>query len=88
MVALARNQSARRIAAPIAALIGVLSGIDVSSWICIYYESMYTSTHREYWEYNICMYACMYACIMYVCMYVCTLFGALIAIRRADRRAG
>ena len=44
---------------------------------------MYTSTRREYWEYNICMYACMYACIMYVCMYVRysarrSLFGALI----------
>ena len=40
---------------------------------------MYTPTRREYWEYNICMYACMYACIMYVCMYVCTLFGSPIA---------
>ena len=55
----------------------------VSSWICIYYESMYTSTRREYWEYYIGIYACMYACTMYVCMYVCTLFGAPIAIRRA-----
>ena len=43
---------------------------------------MYTSTRREYWEYNICMYACMYACILYVCMYVRysasrSLFGAM-----------
>ena len=80
MVALARNESARRIGSPpgyrradrrvdrrVEWYRCLKLDIDV---IYIYYESMYTSTHREYWEYNICMYACMYACIMYVCMYV------------------
>ena len=30
----------------------------------MYYDCMYVSTRREYWEYGICI---MYACIMYVC---------------------
>ena len=34
------------------------------------------------------MYVCMHVYMYYVCMYVCTLFGAPIAIRRPDRRAG
>ena len=45
----------------------------VSNVICMYYDCMYVSMRREYWEYDICMYACMY----YVRMYVCTLFSAL-----------
>ena len=39
--------------------------IDVSQMICMYYDCMYVSTRREYWEYGICI---MYACI--ICMYV------------------
>ena len=46
---------------------------------------MHTSTSREYWEYNICMYVCMHVCMYYVCMYVRysarrSLFGALIGV--------
>ena len=66
MVALARNLSARRIAAPIDALIGALSGIDSQVG---YAYNMKVCIHRRAGSIGSTIYVCMHACIMYVCMY-------------------